>query len=820
VFSAPLVVGGVHRVPMILLMVTCGLGLGALVLGAASEHRPLRVGISAALPLVLFAIPVLQSIPLPLALRGLLDPHGNAILLDSDLPLGAFWPLSLDPAPTREHIGRAAAAFAIFLVAYHLASGKTRRHVLPRLVALSGIVAVVVGLGHHLFGVSEIYGSFAVNNRSLMTGPFVNSNHTAELLELAAFVCLACSFQRNTAINRYGWLTGALLCAVGAIGTLSRGTLVGLLAGMSMFALLRYLAKEDSSGQRARTWIAWGALASVLIVVTAGALGAGALVDRFRESAVSGDVRFQLWRDSLKVLGAHPLGIGRGAFERVYPIYRTIKNWYPVTYAYVESHPLQLLIDSGWLLFGLIVASLMLVVLEIVRRGRRDTIEAALLAGLFAITAHSFVDFGLETLGVLLPFVAILGTVMGRSAGADDSASPNKVAPWLATLACAGLVFGAVAVAHPSDDDFDKLLKEAHGTEQVRAVLRRAQAVHPTDYFFALAFAKTEPLRPSGGKSPRLHALNRALRLCPGCEFVHVEVARSLWSLGLHAQALVEWRMAAEIEPYMFPQVMDELARLGAKPKDLAAVASFDAGKMVQAAEFLATRSQVADALVVLDEADLMGAPRTESLLTRGRLQLQSNQVAAAQTTLAEAHALGIQDPRLAVLEAQLVLAVKGPSGADEALSILDLAAIRYPLDLPLQRMRISLVSGYSKWQAADRAIDGLKLALYHSVGSGFEADLAAARIRSRLSQWNAAITEYRIALNQSANQPSLWVELAEVAERAGRDTVAHEAYSEAARLAPADTTISGALRRLDARQNQARGSDLAPGAGGQWRAP
>jgi tetratricopeptide (TPR) repeat protein len=810
-------------VSMILLMVVCALGLAALVFGAASEHRPLRVGLSVVLPLMLFVIPVLQSIPLPVGFRGLLDPNGNSLLLDNDLAPTSFWPLSLDPVLTREHIGRAAAALAIFLAAYHLASGKTRRHVLPRLVALSGVVAVIIGLGHHLFGITDIYGSFATTKRSLVTGPFVNSNHTAEFLELTAFACLACSFQRNTALNRYGWLMGVLLCAVGAIGTLSRGALVGLLAGFSFFVFLRYLSRDAASGSKGtRTGIAWGVLALALIALTAGALGAGALVDRFRASSVSEDVRFQIWRDSLAVLKAHPMGIGRGAFERVYPIYRTVKNWFPVTFAYVENHPLQLLIDSGWLLFGLVVASLVVVVREIVRRGRRDKIEAAFLAGLFAVVAHSFVDFGLETLGVLLPFVGILGTVMGRCSAdqARDSRSRNKLALPLAALACAGLVFGAAAVAHSSDDNFDKLLKEAHGAEQVRTVLRRAQAVHPTDYFYALTYAKTEPLRPTGGKSPRLHALNRALRLCPGCEFVHVEVARSLWNLGLRAQALVEWRTAVEIQPYIFSQVLNELARLGAKPQDVASVASFDARRMVEAAEFLSARGQIADALVVLDEADVMGAPRSESLLTRGRLQLQSSQVTAAQTTLAEAHAAGIQDPRLAVLDAQLVLAVKGPAGADEALAILDLAAIRYPLDLPVQRMRISFVTGYSKWQLADRAIDGLKLALYHSVGSGFEADLAAARIRSHLSQWNAALTEYRLALNQSPGEPSLWVELGEVAERAGRDSVAPDAYAEAARLAPSDKKITEAVRRLDARRNQARGSDLGQGAGAPWHAP
>ena len=57
----------------------------------------------------------------------------------------------------------------------------------------------------------------------------------------------------------------------------------------------------------------------------------------------------------------------------------------------------------------------------------------------------------------------------------------------------------------------------------------------------SVAYARTEPLRSSeGGISPRLHALNRALRLCPGCETVHLEVARNLWQLSSRSQALCD----------------------------------------------------------------------------------------------------------------------------------------------------------------------------------------------------------------------------------------------------------------------------------------
>ena len=57
---------------------------------------------------------------------------------------------------------------------------------------------------------------------------------------------------------------------------------------------------------------------------------------------------------------------------------------------------------------------------------------------------------------------------------------------------------------------------------------------------------------PATGPSPRLHALNRALRLCPSCEQVHSEVGRTLWKMGLRSQALIEWRTAVEHQPMLF----------------------------------------------------------------------------------------------------------------------------------------------------------------------------------------------------------------------------------------------------------------------------
>jgi tetratricopeptide (TPR) repeat protein len=810
VVMAPLMAGTVHRPTMLVVFVAAAFALVALMVSGGLRGRPLRLGSAALIPLAFLLVPIVQSIPLPMGLRRVLDPNGSILLQDNALDPVAAWPLSLDPANTRVYIGRAAAALAIFLIVYHLSSGRSRRYLIPRAIGIAGLVAVVIGLGHKIFGFSKVYGALNATARSLVVGPFVNSNHTAEFLELGFFVCLACSFLRSSALNRVGWLVGALLCAGGAMATLSRGAVLALALGVAMFGFLRFLERDPQPGFRRRRAIVATAFFLVAVIgLGAGAFGAGQLIDRFKAGAMATDLRFQVWREAVPILTAHPLGIGRGSFDRVFPIYRTFKTAFPLRFAFVENEPFQLLIDSGWVLFAVLVAAMGLAAWLIARRGRRDRVEAALVAGLFAVLAHSLVDFGLETLGVLLPFVAVLAIVFGRiETGEEKNAGQGRKA-WLGSataLVC--LAFGFGSVAHASYDDFDALLRAARPGVERRELLVRAQHTHPTDYFYVLAYAQLQPMAvPAGGPSPRLRALNRALRLCPSCEQVHQEIARSLWHVGRRRQALLEWRTTVDLQPLVFAPALGELFAAGAKPEELTAIATTNPARIVEVAAFLGNNGHVADAFTALDQADALGAPTSERMLMRARLQVQSHQTDAARATLTSARQAGTDDPRLGVLEAQLLLDTKGAAGADDALAILDAAASRYPHDLAIQRMRMKVILNHEKWKAAARALDGFKLALYQAQGSAAEAHAAGAQIEARLGRIGAAMTGYRAALADDPMNVTLWMEFGRTAETGGRYSTAFEAYSRAALLSPKNPQIEAALQGLQQRNAALRGA-------------
>jgi tetratricopeptide (TPR) repeat protein len=266
----------------------------------------------------------------------------------------------------------------------------------------------------------------------------------------------------------------------------------------------------------------------------------------------------------------------------------------------------------------------------------------------------------------------------------------------------------------------------------------------------------------------------------------------------LRRQALLEWRTAVEIQPLQLRPLLSELFAQGAKPEELGSLASGSPARLLEVAEFLEAKGRTSDSFVVLDQADALGAPRAETLLSRAILSFDTGNLDAAASAAGAAAAAGAKGPKLPILQARIVVKQSGAEGADRALAILDRAAAQYPTDLPLQRERVAVVTRYEKWSSAARAIEGLKLASYHATGSAAEAHVAAAAIAGYMGRPTVAMDEYRMALADRANDAGVWLAYGHAAEAAGRDVVARDAFSQAERLSPKDPVITRAMQALD----------------------
>ena len=155
------------------------------------------------------------------------------------------------------------------------------------------MAAVVIGLGHRIFGIPKIYGLFTnTRTSSLLIGPFINSNHSAEFLELATFVGIACARQAATPLARIGWLAAAVTCAAGAMATMSRASVFGLGVGAAVMVVGTVLGRRPSTSEPVRRERRLGLLVAALglSAVVAGRIERRHIqIDKGRIQAIASD---------------------------------------------------------------------------------------------------------------------------------------------------------------------------------------------------------------------------------------------------------------------------------------------------------------------------------------------------------------------------------------------------------------------------------------------------------------------------------------------------------------------------------------------------
>jgi tetratricopeptide (TPR) repeat protein/O-antigen ligase len=784
VIGAPLACGAVHRLTFLI-----ALGLAALLALATAWlatrcRSKLAVAVALAFPLFFLVVAAAQIVPLPEGWRALLDPKGSALLALAGLK-GAQ-PLSLDPPLTYGEFAKAAAALCVALAALVLASGRRLRFVAPGMIASAGILALAIGLGHRAANESQIFGHFPTFG-GLPVGPFINPNHTAEFLELAAFAALAFAFSRSTRDGQRIWKMLAAVLAASAMTTLSRGSVLAL--GTGALAWFTLAPRSDEGEPFHRSRFVAVLLALVVVVGLTIGLGGDQIIAEFRGTVGDNLSKFELSKDALAIVAAHPAGIGLGAFGRVYPVYKTLPavNWFQ----FVENQPLGILIETGIAATVLLLGLWLVVARRFWKQARRDRVEASLVAGLIAVLAHNIVDFGLETLGVLLPFCALLGTVFGRQGSANEAPVSHRSPMILSVVASVSALAGILLLQAPAARDFDAQLQPPL-TAASRALAHAASLAHPTDYVYALAEARLEPRGTTAASTQtRLRMLNRAMLLCPRCVGAHEEAARELWRLGRRKQSLLEWKTVVTESRGSLGGVLGGLVAAGAKPEELTTLA--DDENRFAISRYLLGNGAIDAAKGVLNQTTKQEG--AELYLVQTQIALAAKDVPAAQKASQRALELEPRNPRAVLMAADIALL--SPKGADDAMTILQ-AGLRFaPTDVELNRKVLGLLMPTDKWQAIDQALAGFRSALAEAGAPSTEANIAAARAFERRGQWRRAMSEYQAALAHAPGDIGLRLALARAAEEIGGITSAVDAYSDVLRRDPTNQEARTALARI-----------------------
>jgi tetratricopeptide (TPR) repeat protein len=326
------------------------------------------------------------------------------------------------------------------------------------------------------------------------------------------------------AVARRLWLLGGALFGLFFVFFLlrGRGASISVLAGLMILLGVAWRRVEVG-----RIVLLLGLLAGAFVL--ANTLWEGGVIERFASTfnptVVGQDGRLVIWREAWRMaLDAPWLGIGLGTYWLAWPPYRHPQDGSGGFY--VHNDYLQLWIEIGIPGLALLIAAYVAVLILFVRLQRSShvtasvKIEAAgLFAGLFAIAAHSFVDFNLYTLPILL----IAGLGLGRfqelcMAGKKDSFFVVQPSRWLRkriyhTLI---LVLAAVPLTY-----FLTLGVSVYFAGEAKASLQRGE-FHVAD----VAFRRAEAFMPSVDVAFLAHAemLHRAIQVLPMTETDHRKI--------------------------------------------------------------------------------------------------------------------------------------------------------------------------------------------------------------------------------------------------------------------------------------------------------
>lgn len=379
------------------------------------------------IPFGLFLFLVLfQTIPLPGMVLSVLSAHTYTLYENIFFPQPTgFKTLSLNPSETLEGLVFASSLTLVFLLVLEISRGaKNLVRNASCFLVLLGVSEALYGLTTYLLNIPYALWFKLPQQLSGASGTFINHNHLAGHMAMMIPLCLALllSEREGSDISRAGrvghfvkkmaWMMCLLVLVAALILSHSRMGILSAGVGFVFFALfcgraLRFL------------WIRIGAvfLAIILAVVVALTLDKGLEVFKFRISQLMpgseyfDSTRLVVWQGCIGAIRDYPLfGTGLGTFPFIYPVYA--KEPMDVQFLQAHSDWLQLLMETGWIGFGLVLTSLLWFITNALRNFWRceqmgsRLLGTGLLSGVVAISFQVLAEFNMH-----IPVNAIFLTV-------------------------------------------------------------------------------------------------------------------------------------------------------------------------------------------------------------------------------------------------------------------------------------------------------------------------------------------------------------------------------------------------------------------------
>lgn len=355
---------------------------------------------------------------------------GMAPVSLAPVSLGA---ISVAPERTWEALARWLAYGATFLLVADLARCRDTAWRLVRGLALIGLAYAAYGLIVQFGGFNMILWFDKAAYRDVVTATFVNRNSYATYGGLTALCWTAWLLRelpeaapslpvRRRALGHVQALAGPLvLLSAGLAVVLTSVLLTQSRAGIAATAagLLVLLGAHGLARGRGRVRAAL-LVPACLLVGLVGSLSADGVLDRLRHQGTDDGLRAAAAVVMIGGIAESPwLGVGRGAFEPAFALYRdaTVTAHFDRGHHEILELVFEVGIPASLLLTGML-ALLALVHGHGLRTRNRDAEFPALgLGALMLVGGHAIYDFSLQIPGVAVLYMAIAAVAFSQSFG-------------------------------------------------------------------------------------------------------------------------------------------------------------------------------------------------------------------------------------------------------------------------------------------------------------------------------------------------------------------------------------------------------------------
>ena len=391
----------------------------------------------------------LQLLPLPPADLQALSPRAfDYHQRVEPLHANPLYTLSIAPGATFNGLLDSLALFSLYSVALLTCYSRKRIRIVLGTIMLTGALQALYGMHMTLTGIEYGFLEKKTWGIGVATGTFVNRNHFAAYLELAASagigLVLADLGRWRTGSWR-NWLRGLLdllLSAKFRTRVILVAIVVGIVLTRSRLGNIAFFSALALVGMvftmlRMRRWFLQALLIflSLFLIdlwIVSGWFGLDKVVERIEQTDIETEQRPMVLEDLVPAALAYArTGAGFGTFAEAYSPFRSAEI--QGNYDHAHNEYAELFVETGMIGFGtlaLLVSVHLLHALRIMWRRKRNLYAGAAFAVLMSSSAmliHATGEFMLRIPAVAATWVVLLAVCAGISSSSDARRQPDSV---------------------------------------------------------------------------------------------------------------------------------------------------------------------------------------------------------------------------------------------------------------------------------------------------------------------------------------------------------------------------------------------------------